>query len=58
MNNAIKDYIKKIDAEIDRLHQWLEEHISCDACVVSETEGRIKALLDVKADLEGILEET
>lgn len=56
MHNAIKQYITKIETEIDRCYMWLEEHIESPACIVSKVEGRIEALLDVKADLKEIVE--
>ena len=57
MEKKIEEYIVELDNEIDRCYLWLEEHMSAEACIVSEMEGRIRALMDVKNDLQSRLDE-
>lgn len=57
MREKIKHYILELDQEIDRCTLWVEENMNIDACKVSEMEGRIKALVEVKNDLQGRLNE-
>jgi hypothetical protein len=57
MRKKIEEYIVELDNEIDRCYLWLEEHLSSEASIVSEMEGRIKALMDVKNDLQSRLDE-
>jgi hypothetical protein len=57
MRKKIEEYIVELDNEIDRCYLWLEEHLSSEACIVSEMEGRIRALMDVKNDLQSWLDE-
>ena len=57
MRKKIEEYIVELDNEIDRCYLWLEEHLYAEACIVSAMEGRIKALMEVKNDLQSRLEE-
>ena len=57
MRKKIEEYIVELDTEIDRCYLWLEEHLYAEACIVSEMEGRIKTLMEVKNDLRSRLEE-
>ena len=55
----IKEYISELDTEIDRLESDLEKQITynAEACKVSATESRLNAIIEVKNDLLGRLEE-
>lgn len=57
MRLKVEEYIAELDAEIDRCTLWIEENMSSDACVISEMKGRLKALTEVKNDLQSRLEE-
>ena len=59
MREKIKEYISELDMEIDRLEFELEKQItySVEACKVTATESRLNALIEVKNDLLGRLEE-
>ena len=59
MREKIKEYISELDAEIDRLESDLEKQITynAEACKVSATESRLNAIIEVKNDLLGRLEE-
>lgn len=57
MRKKVEEYVVELNDEIDRCHLWLEEHISADACIVSAMEGRIRALMDVRNDLQSRLDE-
>lgn len=57
MRRKVEEYVVELDQEIDRCTLWVEENISDDACKVSEMEGRVKALTEVKNDLKSRLDE-
>lgn len=59
MREKIKEYISELNMEIDRLESELEKQItySVEACKVTATESRLNALIEVKNDLLGRLEE-
>lgn len=59
MKEKIKEYISELDMEIDRLESDLEKQITynAEACKVSATESRLNAIIEVKNDLLGRLEE-
>lgn len=57
MREKIAEYISELDAEIDRCTLLVEENMNGDACMISEIEGRLKALTEVKNDLQGRLNE-
>lgn len=59
IREKIREYISELDVEIDRLESDLEKQIIFDVetTKVAITESRMKALIDVKTDLEGRLME-
>lgn len=59
MREKIKEYINELDTEIDRLESDLEKQMtySVEACKVTATESRLNAIIEVKNDLLGRLEE-
>lgn len=59
MREKIKEYIGELDTEIDRLESDLEKQMTynTEACKVSATESRLNAIVEVKNDLLGRLEE-
>nr|DAV57640.1 MAG TPA: Protein of unknown function (DUF1192) [Caudoviricetes sp.] len=59
MREKIKEYIDELDAEIGRLESDLEKQMtySVEACKVTATESRLNAIIEVKNDLFGRLEE-
>ena len=59
MREKIKEYIGKLDTEIDRLESNLEKQMTynAEACKVSATESRLNAIVEVKNDLLGRLKE-
>ncbi len=59
MREKIKEYIDELDAEIGRLESDLEKQMtySVEACKVTATESRLNAIIEVKNDLLGRLEE-
>lgn len=57
MRNKVKEYISDLDTEINRCTLWIEENMNGEACRVSEMEGRLKVLSEVKNDLQGRLNE-
>lgn len=59
IREKIKGYISELDTEIDRLESDLEKQITynAEACKVSATESRLNAIIEVKNDLLGRLEE-
>lgn len=59
MREKIKEYIGELDTEIDRLESDLEKQMTynVEACKVSSTESRFNAIIEVKNDLLGRLEE-
>ena len=59
MREKIREYIKELDAEIDRLESDLEKQMihNVEACNVTATESRLNAIIEVKNDLLGRLEE-
>ena len=59
MKEKIKEYISELDMEIDRLESDLEKQITynAEACKVSATESRLNAIIEVKNDLLGRMEE-
>lgn len=57
MRLKVEEYITELNQEIDRCILCIEESMSGDACLVSELEGRLKALTEVKNDLQGRLDE-
>lgn len=59
MREKIREYISELDTEIDRLERDLEKQMifNVKTTKVAITESRMKALIDVKTDLEGRLME-
>lgn len=59
MREKIKEYINELDTEIDRLESDLEKQMtySVEPCKVTATESRLNAIIEVKNDLLGRLEE-
>lgn len=59
MRDKIKEYINELDTEIDRLESDLEKQMtySVEACNVTAIESRLNAIIEVKNDLLGRLEE-
>lgn len=59
MREKIKEYISELDTEIDRLESDLEKQMThnVEACKVTATESRLNAIIEVKNDLLGRLEE-
>lgn len=59
MREKIKEYIGELDTEIDRLESDLEKQMiyNVEACKVTATESRLNAIIEVKNDLLGRLEE-
>ena len=54
MREKIKEYISELDAEIDRLENLLK---SADSPYDLQIKGRLNAIIEVKNDLLGRLEE-
>ena len=59
MREKIREYINELDTEIDRLEYDLGKKITynVEACKVTATESRLNAIIEVKNDLLGRLEE-
>lgn len=59
MREKIREYISELDVEIDRLESDLEKQMifNEETTKVAITKSRMKALIDVKTDLEGRLME-
>lgn len=59
MREKVREYITELDREIDRLESDLEKQMtySVEACKVTATESRLNAIIEVKNDLLGRLEE-
>lgn len=59
MREKIKGYISELDMEINRLEFDLEKQMiyNVETCKVSATESRLNAIIEVKNDLLGRLEE-
>ena len=57
MREKVKEYIGELDTEIKRLEVQLEEHMDDEACIVTGIESRLNAIIEVKNDLLGRLEE-
>lgn len=59
IREKIREYISELDVEIDRLERDLEKQMifNMETTKVAITESRMKALIDVKTDLEGRLME-
>lgn len=59
MREKIREYINELDTEIDRLESDLENQMTynVEACKVTATESRLNAIIEVKNDLLGRLEE-
>ena len=59
MREKIKEYISELDMEINRLESDLEKKMTynVEACKVTATESRLNAIIEVKNDLLGRLEE-
>lgn len=59
MRENIREYINELDAEIDRLESDLEKQMiyNVEAYKVTATESRLNAIIKVKNDLLGRLEE-
>lgn len=59
MREKVREYITELDAEIDRLESDLEKQMTynAEACKVTETESRLNAIIEVKNDLLGRMEE-
>lgn len=59
MREKIREYINELDTEIDRLESDLEKQMTynVEAYKVTATESRLNAIIEVKNDLLGRLEE-
>ena len=59
MREKIRDYINELNTEINRLESDLEKQMTynVEACKASATESRLNAIIEVKNDLFGRLEE-
>ena len=59
MRDKVREYIGELDTEIDRLESDLEKQMTynVEACNVTATESRLNAIIEVKNDLLGRLEE-
>ena len=59
MREKVVEYIGELGTEIDRLESDLEKQMTynVEACKVSATESRLNAIIEVKNDLLGRLEE-
>lgn len=57
MRPKIEEYITELDQEIDRCDSEIKKYWDEDACKVAAFEARAQALIDVKNDLQGRLEE-
>jgi hypothetical protein len=59
MREKIKEYIGELDMEINRLESDLEKQMTynVEACKVTATESRLNAIIEVKNDLLGRMEE-
>lgn len=59
MREKIREYINELDTEIDRLESDLEKQMTynVEAYNVTATESRLNAIIEVKNDLLGRLEE-
>ena len=59
MKEKIREYINELDAEIDRRESDLEKQMiyNVEAYKVTATESRLNAMIEVKNDLLGRLEE-
>lgn len=59
MREKIREYINELDTKIDRLESDLEKQMTynVEACNVTATESRLHAIIEVKNDLLGRLEE-
>lgn len=59
MREKIREYVSELDTEINRLESDLEKQMAynVEACKVSATESRLNAIIEVKNDLLGRLEE-
>lgn len=59
MRERIKEYVSELDIEIDRLESDLEKQMTynVEVCKVTATESRLNAIIEVKNDLLGRLEE-
>lgn len=59
VREKIKEYISELDMEINRLEFDLEKQMTynIEACKISATESRLNAIIEVKNDLLGRLEE-
>lgn len=59
MREKIREYIGELDTEIDRLESDLEKQMTynVETCKVTATESRLNAIIEVKNDLLGRLEE-
>ena len=59
MRKKIKEYISELETEIDRLESDLEKQMTynVEAYKVIATESRLNAIIEVKNDLLGRLEE-
>lgn len=59
MREKIREYISELNTEINRLESDLEKQMTynVEACKASATESRLNAIIEVKNDLLGRLEE-
>ena len=58
MREKVREYIDEIDVELNRCRSWLNDNREKLGSVSFERMyGRINALIEVKNDLQGILEE-
>ena len=57
MRDKVEEYIGDLEAEIDRLKDFLEEHMNDEVCKATAIESRMKTLQEVVNDLESRLEE-
>lgn len=57
MKEKIREYISGLNAEVKRLESQLEKYINEEAYMVTKIEEKMSTLIDVKNNLQGILDE-
>lgn len=57
IRKKIEEYLIDLDYEIDICIRWCHEHLHSDSDGVSKMQVRIQTLLEVRNDLQGILDE-
>lgn len=57
MREKVAEYIRELEAEMQRCIDWIEQNINGEACKVAAMECRIQTLGEVKNDLQNRIEE-